>query len=119
VWSAGTVFVCALTLLGRSEQSFPTVEFVQHTPPGVSRLAEAYVLSAESRIVVVTSTAAFKRARRAADRCGDLDAIREIAGVLAHEEWHLQHGVQARRAVAFSPPRLVRAGAVAPPGRFR
>jgi hypothetical protein len=92
VWSAATVFVCALTLLGRSEPHFPPVQFVDHVPVGISPLAEGYVLAADGRIVLVTSTSAFLRARRARDRCGAVDALREIAGVLAHEEWHLQHG---------------------------
>jgi hypothetical protein len=43
-------------------------------------------------VVLVTSASAFTRARRTKDQCGDLDATREIAGVLAHEEWHLLHG---------------------------
>ncbi len=90
--SAATVFVCALELLGRSPASFPPVEFVDHPPVGVSRLAEAYVLGEEGRIVLITSTEAFQRARRATPRCTDLEAIQEIAGVLAHEEFHLRHG---------------------------
>jgi hypothetical protein len=92
VWSATTVFVCALTLLGRSEPQFPPVQFIDRVPVEVSRLAEGYVLTADGRIVLVTSTSAFTRARRARDRCGEVDALREIAGVLAHEEWHLRHG---------------------------
>jgi hypothetical protein len=92
VWSASTVFVCALTLLGRSEPHFPPVQFVDQVPVGISPLAEGYVLAGDGRIVLVTSTSAFLRARWARDRCGAVDALREIAGVLAHEEWHLQHG---------------------------
>jgi hypothetical protein len=49
VWSAATVFVCALRLLGRSEAGFPLVEFIEHAPVGVSPVAEGYVLSAEGR----------------------------------------------------------------------
>jgi hypothetical protein len=92
VWSAETVFVCALALLGRSEQSFPAVQFVENVPAGVSRFAEGYTQFAEARIVLVTSTSAFTKARRAKDRCGDVEAIREVAGVLSHEEWHVHHG---------------------------
>ena len=92
MWSAETVFVCALALLGRTEQSFPPVQFIENPPPGVSRLAEGYTLYAESRIVLVTSASAFKRAQLARDRCSDLEALREVAGVLAHEEWHVRHG---------------------------
>jgi len=92
VWSAGSVFVCALALLGRSEQSLPPVQLVERAPPEISRSAEGYALYSDRRIVLITSTAAFRRARRAASRCGDVEAIRKIASVLAHEEWHLLHG---------------------------
>ena len=92
MWSAEAVFVCALGLLGRSEQSFPAVEFVEHVPVGVSASAEGYAFYTEARIVLVTSTSAFTEARRAIDRCGNVVALREIAGVLAHEEWHVRHG---------------------------
>jgi hypothetical protein len=92
VWSAETVLVCALALLGRTEQNFPAVQFVANVPAGVSPLAEAYTQIAEARIVLVTSTSAFTHARNSKDRCNDLEAIREIAGVLAHEEWHVRHG---------------------------
>jgi hypothetical protein len=92
VWSAEAVLVCALELLGRSEPGFPAVEFVEHVPAGVSASAEGYAFYAEARIVLVTSTSAFTKARRASYRCGDVEAIREIAGVLAHEEWHVRHG---------------------------
>jgi hypothetical protein len=92
VWSAETVFVCALTLLGRSQQSFPPVQLVEKVPAGISQLAGGYVPHAEARTVLVTSTPAFAKARMAIDRCGDVEALREIAGVLAHEEWHVRHG---------------------------
>ena len=92
MWSAETVFVCALALLGRTEAGFPAVEFVEKTPPGISKFAQAYTKIAEARIVIVTSTSAFSDARRAERRCGNIEAIREIAGVLAHEESHVRHG---------------------------
>jgi len=96
VWTAESVFVCALTLLGRSPQSFPPTEFLETAPAaaGVSRQAAAYVSreAGAEHIVLITSTSAFMNARRSQTRCSDVDAIREIAGVLAHEEWHIHHG---------------------------
>ncbi len=92
MWSAATVFVCALELLGRSVASFPPVEFIDKAPIGVSPRAAGYVLRPEGRIVLITSTDAFTRARRTRDRCNEVDALREIAGVLAHEEWHVRNG---------------------------
>ena len=92
MWSAETVFVCALALLGRPEQSFPAVQFIEKVPVGVSPSAEAYVLAEEKRVVLITSTWAFRVAEHAQYQCGRIDALRQIAGVLAHEEWHVRHG---------------------------
>jgi hypothetical protein len=90
VWSATFVFACALNLLGRSAETFPPVQFVAHPPPGGSMFAEGYVRPDTGQIVLITSTEAFTQARR--DRCRDIDALREIASVIVHEEWHLRHG---------------------------
>ena len=111
MWSAETVFVCALTLLGRSERTFPPVQFVERVPAGVSPLAEGYAPHREVRIVLVTSTSAFTKARRAMNRCGDLEAIREIAGVLAHEEWHVRHGLDEPQAYDAQLTALLYVGA--------
>jgi hypothetical protein len=111
VWSAETVLVCALTLLGRSPQSFPAVQFVEKVPPGVSPFAVAYTQFAERRIVLVASTSAFTRARGAIDRCGDIEAIREIAGILAHEEWHLRYGRDEQGAYTAQLIALMSVGA--------
>ncbi len=93
MWTAQAVFICALGLLGRSPETFPATQLVETAPIGASRFAAAYVSRDDHpRIVLITSTAAFMAARRAKTDCADLDAIREIAGVLAHEEWHLKHG---------------------------
>jgi len=83
VWTPQTVFVCALMLLGRSEQSFPTVQFIEKAPAPVSPSAEAYVLTDENRVVLITSSWAFRVARAAQDRCGRVQALQQIAGVLA------------------------------------
>jgi hypothetical protein len=110
VWSAETIFVCALALIGRSEAQFPAVQFVDKPPSGVSSLAQGYTQDTDRRIVIVTSTSAFMRARRSNDRCGDLEALREIAGVLAHEEWHVRHGADERGAYDAQLTALLLAG---------
>ena len=92
MWSAESVFVCALALLGRSQAQFPPVQFVERAPAYVSRLAQAYIEDGRNHIVLITSTSAFKAARTSSTLCSDVDSIREIAGVLAHEEWHVHHG---------------------------
>lgn len=111
MWSAETVFVCALTLLGRSRQVFPPVEFVDRAPPGVSASAQAYVTFPDAHIVLITSTSAFVSARRSRDRCNNVTAIREIAGVLAHEEWHVRHGPDEEDAYNAQLTALLAVGA--------
>ena len=111
MWSVEAVFVCALSLLARSEQSFPPVRFVEHAPAGASRFVGGYVPSGEARIVLVTSTAAFTEARQALDPCANLDAIREIASVLMHEEWHVRHGADEEGAYDTQLTTLVYLGA--------
>ncbi len=91
MWTAQTVLVCALALLGR-DASFPPIQFVDVPPPDVSRSAEAFVRHDDPNIYLVTSTDAFQRAEHAIWRCGDIEAIRKIASVLVHEEWHLKYG---------------------------
>jgi len=113
VWTAETVFVCALALLGRTQQSFPTVEFVEKAPPGISASAEAYSLMEEKRIVLVTSSWAFRAARLAEYQCGRIEALRQIAGVLAHEEWHVRHGLDEEGAYDAQLTALRSAGASA------
>jgi hypothetical protein len=101
-----------LSLLGHSAQSFPPIQFVARPPLGVSRLAAGYTIhdGADTHIVLVTSTAAFLDARQASTPCSDAQAIREIAGVLAHEEWHVRHGVDEGGAYDAQLITLLRIG---------
>jgi hypothetical protein len=92
MWAAETVLVCALTLLQRGAASFPPIELVEMRPRYVSANADAYVPLGHARIYLITTSPAFTRARRAIYRCGELNAIRKIASVLVHEEWHVRHG---------------------------
>jgi len=98
VWNAATVLVCALELLGRSEASFPPIAFVQMHPADVSARAEAYVRSGDTTIYLITSSSAFQRLQRGPERCGDLVAVKKLASVLVHEEWHVRHGPDERGA---------------------
>lgn len=92
MWTADTVLVCALTLLNRSPRSFPPIELVDSRPAYVSAEADGYVTADHARIYLITTSAAFDRARRALYRCGEFDALRKIASVLIHEEWHVRNG---------------------------
>lgn len=111
MWTVTAVFTCALELLGRPQASAPRVELIERVPPGISALATGYVLLTEKRIVLITSTPAFVQARHASERCGDVEAIREIAGVFVHEEWHLTHGVDEAGAYDAQMIALLQTGA--------
>ena len=89
MWTADAVLVCALTLLGRSERSFPPIEFVTTAPAEASQGIEAFTRRDDPHIYVVTSTSLFRRLQTSGDRCGDLDAVRKLASVLVHEEAHV------------------------------
>ena len=92
MWSAATVLVCALSLLGRSAHTLPPIEFVDAPPPEGSPLAEAFIRRAPDRIALITSTSAFQEAQRALRRCGERQALLKLASVIIHEEWHILHG---------------------------
>ena len=89
MWTAETVLVCALAMLGRSAASYPPVVFDVVRPPDVSPRAEAFVRGGDPRVHLVTSSAVFQRMQRSPDRCGKLEDIRKLASVLAHEEQHI------------------------------
>jgi hypothetical protein len=107
MWTAETVLVCALTLLHRSAASFPPIELVETRPAAVSPNADAYVPAGATRIYLMTTSPAFARARRAEYRCGELNAIRKIASVLVHEEWHVRHGSDEAGAYAAQLSTLI------------
>jgi len=92
MWSAATVLVCALSLLGRSANTLPPIEFVDLPPPEASPDAEAFIRRPSNTIYLITSTSAFQDAQRARDRCGDFQALRKLASIIVHEEWHVLHG---------------------------
>jgi hypothetical protein len=98
MWSAATVLVCALDLLGRSASSFPPIVLLDVRPPHVSALAEGFVQADVDTIFVLTSTSAFRNVQESSNKCGDVNAVRKIASVLVHEEWHVRHGPDERRA---------------------
>jgi hypothetical protein len=107
MWTAETVLVCALTLLHRSVASFPPIELVAARPAYVSPNADAFVPLSGERIYLITTSPAFTRARRAVYKCGELNAIRKIASVLVHEEWHVRHGSDEAGAYAAQLSTLV------------
>lgn len=92
MWSAEVVLMCALEMLGRTASTFPPIELVAAAPPGVVATAEAYVDTGRRAIHLITSSQVFRRAQNARWRCSEVGAIRKLASILVHEEWHVRHG---------------------------
>jgi len=92
VWTAETVLVCALALLPRRLDLLPPIVLVDTRPAYASPTAEGWVLAHDRRIHLLTTSRAFQRAMRATDRCGDPQALKKIASVVVHEEWHVRNG---------------------------
>lgn len=98
MWSATTVLVCSLALLGRSAETFPPIELVHDLPADVSPLAEGFVRPGSGTISIVTSTRAFREAQASRLPCPNSLAYRKLASILVHEEWHVRHGSDERGA---------------------
>jgi hypothetical protein len=100
MWSAEVVLVCALGALGRAPSTLPPIELVNTRPPGVSAHAEGFVRSGEHRIYLLTGTEVFRSAQASDTRCGNYRAVRKIASVIIHEEFHLQRPGDEKGAYA-------------------
>ena len=111
MWTAEAVLVCALTLLGRSERSFPPIHFLNVAPADVSVEAEAFTRVNDPHLYLVTSSRLFQRLQQDANRCGNLAAVRKLASVLVHEEAHVVRGASEREAYAAQLTALAALGA--------
>ena len=100
--TAAAVLVCALNLLGRP---MPPVVLLDVPPPDASGSVEGFVRRNPDTIYLVTSTLVFQDARR-----GDKAALRKIASIIVHEEWHLRHGADERGAYDAQLRSLLRLG---------
>ena len=120
MWTAASVLACALSVLGRSEASMPRIELIDIAPPGVSARAEAFVLRDTGTIYVITSSAAFQEAVKE-DRfqCGYSVAVRKLASILAHEEWHVRHGPDEKSAYEHQLITLIKLGVGPGTGIYR
>jgi hypothetical protein len=96
---AESVLLCALSLLGRSAESFPAIQLLDTRPPGASANAEAFVDPARRTIYILTTSDIFIAAQRS-PHCGSLEAVRKLASILIHEEWHVLHGGDEEGAYA-------------------
>jgi hypothetical protein len=97
--SALAIVTCALSLLGRANNSFPPIRLVETVPVWHSPHAEAFVTRSPDQIVIVTRSDVFIEARRLG--CvGSTPAIRKIASILVHEEAHLRDHANEETAYA-------------------
>jgi hypothetical protein len=108
--TAAAVLVCVLDLLGRSADRLPPIRILETRPPGVSANADAFVSSREDVIYLIASAPAFRTARSSAQQCGARDALRLVASIIVHEEWHLRHGDDERGAYHAQLTELQRLG---------
>jgi len=112
--TAASVVVCALSLLGRSEARMPRIELIDVAPPDVSVGAEAFVRRETQTIYLITSSSVFQSALRNPGHCSETVAMRKLASILAHEEWHIQNGPDEKGAYQRQLIALIQLGL--PPG---
>ena len=103
---ASAVVCAALVLLGRSESTMPPIHVIALRPPGVSAQAEAFVRRNPSTIYVLASTGVYRDAQ-----AGERDALRKLASILVHEEWHIRNGPDERGAYQAQLTALAQLGA--------
>jgi hypothetical protein len=96
--TAAAVVACALTLLGKSERNMPRIELVDTVPIEASVQTEAFVRTNDPTIYIVTSSPMFRAVLASRSDCGDFVALKKLASVIAHEEWHVRHGSDERGA---------------------
>jgi hypothetical protein len=110
MWSAATVLVCALDILGRSASTFPPINLIAERPPDVSPLAEAFTVTGVEAIFILTSSDTFRSIQRSNIRCGTTMAVRKLASILIHEETHIRNGSGEHEAYEAQLATLVRLG---------
>ena len=113
MWTAASVLACALSVLGRSETSMPRIELIDVAPAEVSAGAEAFVRRDTATIYLITSSPVFRDAQ-SRDGCTPSFAIRKLASILAHEEWHVRNGPDEKGAYHHQLITLIQLGL--PPG---
>jgi hypothetical protein len=108
VISAVAVMVCAFTALGRGPADLPAIELLDTAPPNASANVEGFVHVGGATIFIVTTSDTFSTVQRSA--CGDSAAVKKLASIIAHEEWHVLHGAGEQGAYEAQLGTLVRLG---------
>jgi hypothetical protein len=117
MWTAASVLACALSVLGRSESSMPRIELIDVAPSSVSVGAEAFVQ--RGTIYLITSSSVFVTALSARQGCSYSQAMRKLASILAHEDWHVRNGPDERGAYEAQLLTLIRLGLQPGSGVYR
>jgi hypothetical protein len=119
MWSAASVLVCALSLLGRSERSMPPIVLIEVAPPEVSFGAEAFVRRSTGTIYLITSSPAFLQAVSEPRTCAESVRMKKLASILVHEEWHVLHGPDEKPAYEAQLMALFKLGVEPTMGLYR
>lgn len=106
--SAVAAMVCALTVLGRGPEALPLIELVDIAPQNASAGIEAFVPRGVDAIFILTTSDVFEAVQESS--CRDIDAVRKLASIVVHEEWHIRHGPDERGAYQAQLDTLVRLG---------
>lgn len=95
----------------------PRIVLVDVPPVHASAQVEAYVRPNDNNIYVVTSSPLFRAVQSYRSECGEPLALKKLASVLIHEEWHVRHpGDDEREAYYAQLTALVQLGVQ--PGHF-
>jgi len=100
--TAAAVLVCVLGMIGRP---LPPIVLLDERPRDASHNAEAFVRRNPDTIYLLTQTDVFINARRGSTR-----ALKKLASILVHEEWHLRHNADERTAYEAQLYELLRLG---------
>jgi hypothetical protein len=108
--NAVAVVACALSLLGRSPRTLPPIVLVDEVPIEASSQVEGFVRPFDGTIYLVTTSPVFRLALSSRYDCDTSNAMRKLASVIAHEEWHIRHGSEERGAYEAQLTTLLRIG---------
>ena len=96
MFGAASAIVCALAVLNRSEATMPPIHVLDTAPAYVSVGTEAFVR--DRTIYVIGSSVVVRDAAARRGRCGDSFAVKKLASILVHEEYHITHPGDERGA---------------------
>jgi hypothetical protein len=111
--TAAVVLMCALDVLGRSADRLPPIRILDAPPSAVSANANAFVNPDEGVIYLIASAWPFRMAQSEQPlpgHCSGRDAVKMVASIIVHEEWHLKHGEDERGAYEAQLIELIRLG---------